>query len=296
MTGPGAPPALELFSGIGAFACAARGRFRILQAFDQDEEANKVYLANHRAKPCSTNLCSVSTDHLSVPLRPGWFLSPPCQPYSKKGRGRDVDDPRAQALLHLADLVQSARPEFVLLENVPPFASSRACSILTAALEAAGLLVRGVTLCPTELGIPNRRSRFYLLATRSPLPDRPPLRTVGASLASYLDPEPAPALFLDGRFVAEHGSVLDVVDDRGVAACFGASYGKARSRAGSVLAGDHGFRLFSPEEILRLHHFPPGFAFPAEASLRTRYRLAGNSINVAVLGILLDWLRKGLGA
>lgn len=47
-------------------------------------------------------------------------------------------------------------------------------------------------------------------------------------------------------------------------------------------------RHFSPTEIARLLGFPRGsFGFPEEASLLQRYRVLGNSLNVAVVARLM---------
>ena len=47
-------------------------------------------------------------------------------------------------------------------------------------------------------------------------------------------------------------------------------------------------RHFSPTEIAGLLGFPRGaFSFPEEASLLQRYRVLGNSLNVAVVARLM---------
>jgi len=61
-------------------------------------------------------------------------------------------------------------------------------------------------------------------------------------------------------------------------------------------------RYFTPEELLRIFHFnpPPSaqkegsfqkeFIWPPAISLKTRYKLIGNSVNVEVVRVLLDYL------
>lgn len=52
-----------------------------------------------------------------------------------------------------------------------------------------------------------------------------------------------------------------------------------------------GLRFFSPDEVLALHEYPPGFAFPPSIPKRNRrYHLVGNSVNVLVVA----WLLKRL--
>ena len=49
-------------------------------------------------------------------------------------------------------------------------------------------------------------------------------------------------------------------------------------------------RYFSPREVANLMCFPPGFAFPPDLTLRQRYKVIGNSLNVHVVSVLLQYL------
>lgn len=46
-------------------------------------------------------------------------------------------------------------------------------------------------------------------------------------------------------------------------------------------------RYFTPREVARLHSFPAQFSFPPNVSLRQKYALLGNSLNVSVVAKLL---------
>lgn len=52
-------------------------------------------------------------------------------------------------------------------------------------------------------------------------------------------------------------------------------------------------RWFSDREMLRLHGFPEWFVFPDELTLRQRFGLVGNSVNVDVVAMLLGYLLFG---
>lgn len=46
-------------------------------------------------------------------------MSPPCQPFTRQGKQKDVGDPRTQPLLHILQLIpQIERLKFILVENV----------------------------------------------------------------------------------------------------------------------------------------------------------------------------------
>ncbi|XP_070565803.1 tRNA (cytosine(38)-C(5))-methyltransferase-like [Ptychodera flava] len=54
-------------------------------------------------------------------------------------------------------------------------------------------------------------------------------------------------------------------------------------------------RYFTPREVANLMCFPPEFCFPESTSLKQRYRLLGNSLNVHVVTVLLrDYLLDSL--
>jgi DNA (cytosine-5)-methyltransferase 1/tRNA (cytosine38-C5)-methyltransferase len=53
--------------------------------------------------------------------------------------------------------------------------------------------------------------------------------------------------------------------------------------AGSYLTCGSRVRRFTPEEIIRLLHFPEGFCFPEGMSLRRKWGLAGNSLSVVAV-------------
>ncbi len=287
-------PLLELFSGLGAAGIAWGGP--VAAAVDQSPHANAVYAANHGLAPKPWNLAGVRAPQLAAFAADRWWMSPPCQPFTVRGARRDLDDPRVRPLLRVLDLVAELRPPVLAMENVPGFVASATRSHLRGALIAAGYTLNERLLCPTTLGIPMRRHRYYLVArlggdavhrTRFEAePATPPTRP----LASFLDSHPDPALYLPEATVRAYGysaNILDGADPLAVGTCFTSAYGRSPVRAGSYLRDAGGVRTFSPEEILRLLGFPAGFVFPPNVPLRTRYDLAGNSLSVDAVRTVL---------
>jgi site-specific DNA-cytosine methylase len=304
---------IDLFCGIGGVAeaigmrslapCtggASESRPHVVAAIDIDRIAIAVYAANHGL----TARCAALESIRQLPTADLWWLSPPCQPYTARGRGRGELDARSAALAHLIELIDRDRPERLAVENVPAFAGSVHQQRLVAVLEAAGYTVRCELLCPTRWGVPMRRRRFYLLARRgaAPIPElsaAAPRRP----LAEFLD-EPAwddPQLRVAAELRQRYRGALHVVEavDQGstpgagdTTACFTAAYGKSPVQAGSYLRCRHRgiTRRFSPIEIARLMGFSDSFHWPSEVTLRNRYRLLGNSLSVTVARELLGAL------
>lgn len=287
-------PLLELFSGLGAAALAWGGP--VAAAVDQSPAANATYTLNHGQAPRSWNLAAVREAQLAAFAAPRWWLSPPCQPYTVRGAARDLDDPRARALLHLLPLVSRLRPEVLAMENVPGFVPSGSRGELRAALIGAGYSLHERLLCPAALGLPMRRVRYYLVARLGTgEPHRSDFSTPVAAppreaLATFLDAQAAPDLFLPESTVRGFGHSADLVDEadaHAIANCFTSAYGRSPLRAGSYLRTAGGVRRFSPEEVLRLLGFPRDYRFPAELPTSTRWELAGNSLAIPAVRAVL---------
>lgn len=284
---------LELYCGIGGCAAALGANAEIVAAVDINQVALDVYRHNFPHPVEARNIESIVAADLERWNADLWWLSPPCQPFTRRGLRRDDADPRSASLLHLIELLDRSPPAALALENVPGFAGSRTHARLRAVLDRQGYDVRETLLCPTELGVPNRRRRFYLVASLERQSDtQPPIRS-RQPLAGFLDPEPSEDLWPPPDLIESYRNAIDLVDPNDSAAdtaCFTAAYGRSPVRSGSYLETPTGPRRFSPTEILRLLGFPPEFRLPADLPLTNAWRLVGNSLSVDVARRVLDRL------
>ena len=291
--------ALELFCGIGGFAAAAAGtNVRVAGAIDQSPAALEVYRLNFPGHDAwQLNLENVTLEELQSAEADFWWLSPPCQPYTVRGAGRDAADPRALSFRRILDLLARMKendlPAHIALENVEGFARSEMRERLVNLLSGRGYAIQECMLCPTELGVPMRRPRYYCMASRGRL--EPPILVVDMPLrplGDYLDGSgPGSELLLAGDVVERCGKgfrILDPKDPQAYTTCFTSGYGRSLMRAGSYLRCAGGVRRFAPEEIARLLHFPEGFRFPDRMTLRKKWQLLGNSLSVAAVRKVLE--------
>jgi DNA (cytosine-5)-methyltransferase 1 len=301
---------LELYCGIGGCAAALDGAATVVAAVDIDRRALGVYRLSFPHPTLTRTIEALSAPELAGFRADLWWLSPPCQPFTRRGLGRDDQDPRSASLLALLDRLQELGPEaprHLALENVPTFQGSRCHQRLLDTLARGGYHHREGQLCPTELGVPNRRRRYYLVASRDGAPGdwRPPAREAppAGTLRPYLDGE-EDSLFVDPELVRRYRHALDVVhpDEPGaVTACFTAAYGRSPVRSGSYLAVDGPggtggsaseprLRRFSPAEILRLLGFPVTFTLTPDLPPEKAWPLAGNSLSVPAVRRVLSSL------
>jgi site-specific DNA-cytosine methylase len=292
---------VELFSGIGGFAAAVAGwDVQVTGALDQDAVALSCYRRNFPDHPVrQVDLERISAWELTARGAELWWLSPPCQPYCERGARRDLDDYRAKSLIHLMEILarlpEGKLPRHLALENVVGFAGSLAHGRIIELLSGRGYHLQERLLCPTELGVPSRRPRYYLTASRSPLRLRQQSIPPPLTLSAYLDPvltESAPEeLFVPVESIARFGSGLRIInpaDDSAQTTCFTSGYGRSLVNAGSYLTCGDRVRRFTPEEIIRLLHFPESFSFPEGMTLRRRWGLAGNSLSVVAVREVLS--------
>ena len=290
---------VELYCGIGGAAAALCGgaagfAVRGVGAFDISEPAIAVYRHNFPGHPAAARLVDgIPSSRLAALEADLFWLSPPCQPYTRRGHQRHLEDSRSATFLAALGHLAVCRPPYVALENVAGFETSPARDRLLATLDAAGYgAVQERLLCPSELGWPNRRPRYYLLAARGRLePPQSPRRP--ARLAELLDPGAGAAsgLELAPELAARYAAALDRVDpqdEAALASCFTAAYGRSPVRSGSYLElGGGRLRRFSPEEVLRLLGFPAGFGFPPGIPRQLAWRLAGNSLSLPAVQAVL---------
>ena len=284
---------LELFCGIGGVAAllsTSPAAAEVVEATDLDRVALEVYRHNFTHPVVVRNLAGVTAAKL--PAADLWALAPPCQPHTRRGKGRDLDDPRSAPLARLVEVIPEARPRYLFLENVPGFQGSDAHAALRRAL--SGYRVAETVVCPSDLGWPNRRRRFYLVAARDetlrPFPrvgvSGDEARTVKRPLDEAVDPaqDANPELAVEPELRERYTGALSIVDREdpdAVTACFTSAYGRSPVRSGSyLLLPDGGLRRFHPREILSLLGFPATYALPPDLPLPNAWRLAGNSLSL----------------
>lgn len=301
--------AIEFFSGIGAFAEAVRNyEIDVVAAFDQNEIANQVYAHNFSLQPHSRNLDSIKLPEL--PQADLWWMSPPCTPFSVRGKQKGLHDPRAASLRNLIDLATaSALPQYILIENVVGFKKSDASSFLQKKLAPHGYDFVDFDLCSTQFGVPMRRPRYFLVAMRT----APASRQCEAAsirrgkgpdaslcenghksqLHEFLTDDADGDLLVPREVMQRYEQGFDIVDVNDAAAeliCFTKNYERCMKASGSLLRTGNGVRRVSPEEILRLLGFAESFIFPVEISRSLRWRLLGNSVDVRAIRFIVESL------
>jgi len=304
----------------------------VVAAMEINTMSNEVYKHNHPATNLLNKNIAGLTQKELLKLSPDVVvMSPPCQPHTRQGKKRDTEDPRSSPLAHLSNLLPSLPSlKFILLENVAGFETSKAREQVKTSLEDAGFECREFLLCPRQIGIPNSRLRYYMLARREKGWGMEGLQKTfhllcpanvekeeedkeGDTLESYLDQASLEDL-VEEQVLLKRSLLLDIVTrESRQSCCFTAGYTRYSEGTGSVIQekgdredvytragqspeervhilGELGLRYFSTKEVSRLLGFPSSFSFPPSVGRRARYKALGNSLNVRVVALLMKHL------
>lgn len=157
------PTVVDLFAGAGLFSYAFREEgFEIVQAVESDEFAAGSYRSNLGDVLIAKDILEASPiDSCDVLI-----AGPPCQGFSTLGR-RNPGDARNSLSLELLRWVDAANPQVIVVENVAPFLISLACGALAQELGLRGYSIDADVLNAVDFGVPQKRERAFLVATRT---------------------------------------------------------------------------------------------------------------------------------
>ncbi|XP_071850909.1 tRNA (cytosine(38)-C(5))-methyltransferase-like isoform X2 [Apostichopus japonicus] len=166
---------VEFYSGVGGMHYAlilSEIPSTVVAAVDINEVANKVYKHNFPdINLLQRNIQSVSLKDFIKWDADVFLMSPPCQPFTRVGLKGDKTDPRTSSFLYLLQTLPqlTKKPGYILVENVKGFESSDTRNELVDVLKKCHYSYKEFLLSPTDLGVPNQRLRYFLLAKQQPL-------------------------------------------------------------------------------------------------------------------------------
>lgn len=170
---------VDLFAGIGGFAVALKDLGgECVGSVEIDRRAAAVYALNHGTNPLGDITALANDDH--VAFGPHTLLTAgfPCQPFSKSGAQRGMDEARGTLFWNILKIVEARRPPVLLLENVRNLAGPRHrqdWDVIVRSLREVGYHVASRPavfsphLLPAEQGgAPQIRERVFITATYWP--------------------------------------------------------------------------------------------------------------------------------
>jgi DNA (cytosine-5)-methyltransferase 1 len=175
----------DLFAGIGGFhAMLDHAGGRCVYVSEIDRDARNTYLRNwvdhlpEEERPIiNTDITIDTPEHaaVGVPAHDVLAAGFPCQPFSKSGFQRGMDEARGTLFWNIARILQERTPSVVLLENVRNLAGPRhrhEWDVIIKTLREIGYRVSSTPsvfsphfLPPSLGGTPQVRDRVFILGT-----------------------------------------------------------------------------------------------------------------------------------
>jgi DNA (cytosine-5)-methyltransferase 1 len=179
------PVVLDTFAGAGGFSLGFEmAGCRVAGAIEWDRWACETFGFNHPgAEVIRGDISRITDDLLSErfgSLRPDIVVGgPPCQGFSIANRNAgDAKDPRNSLFRDFVRVGRVLKPIAMVMENVPNLLAAKTADktpvidIICAELRSLGYHVYWKTLQATDFGVPQIRTRLFVIASRVPL-ERP---------------------------------------------------------------------------------------------------------------------------
>lgn len=313
--------AIDLFSGCGGLSSGLkRAGFSVRVAVELDPIAVKAYRKNHpETHVIKSDIHKISAGELKKTARLGHQTldllvgCPPCQGFSRIRRGGKRDR-RNDLIFDFLRIAKAFRPKMILLENVPGLEKNYRFNKLTKYLKADGYWCSWAVLNAADFGVPQRRKRLIMMASRLGPIELPGVagnryKTVRGCIGKLKNPEKTRDIMhqmylkntlrirkLIAKIPVDGGS-RDALGEKQQLAChkriqgFRDVYGRmkwddvAPTLTGGCYNPSKG-RFLHPEqdrpislrEAALLQTFPKRYYFPAEAGLTAIARLIGDAL------------------
>jgi DNA (cytosine-5)-methyltransferase 1 len=164
--------AIDLFCGVGglSYGLAASG-IEVVAGIDVDPACKYPYEANVKAKFIEQSVREIKGADLQRLYAKGVIRllagCAPCQPFSTLAKGnRKKGDEKWSLLEEFARLVDELEPDLVTMENVPRVSNHAPFKSFLATLKKAGYKFDWDRIKCADIGIPQTRSRFVLVASK----------------------------------------------------------------------------------------------------------------------------------
>jgi DNA (cytosine-5)-methyltransferase 1 len=169
----------DFFSGCGGTSLGfAQAGMKVVLGLDNDPDAAKTFRRNIKgAAFIEKDIRRVPAGALAplLDLADGPVLfscCAPCQPFSKQSRSKCAGDPRRSLLREFARFVKRWKPDYIFVENVPGLQHvdrhEGPLGQFVALLDRMGYSHVVEVLPALRFGVPQKRERLILLASRQP--------------------------------------------------------------------------------------------------------------------------------
>lgn len=162
---------IDLFAGLGGFHVGvSQLGHQCVFASELDEGLREIYTKNFSLTP-EGDIRRVNEKQ--IPDHELICAGFPCQPFSRAGKKKGAKCPSSGKLVdEIFRIAEAKKPKYIMLENVPDVISIEGgifWEYLVSGLERMGYEVDHKVYTPREFGIPQKRKRVFIVASRTGL-------------------------------------------------------------------------------------------------------------------------------
>ena len=292
----------DFFAGIGGIGLGFKqAGFKIVYANEIDKFCCQTYRANF-GDIDDRDVKEVSASE--IPDFDVLLAGFPCQPFSRAGHRKGLDDPRGNLFFELEKIIEAKRPRAFLLENVrflQKHDGGKTLEKIMYVLEnRLGYFVPPPkVLNSRNFGVPQNRERIYIVGFRESTEFIFPEGNVKTSrVKDVLERNVDEKYFLSQLYMdclvrhkkhhekLGHGFGFRIIDPDGVAnALTVGRMGRERNLIEEsrrpINRNNFGLRMLTVRECARVQGFPDSFVFPV--SNNQAYKQLGNAVSVPVV-------------
>lgn len=295
----------SLFAGIGGIDLGfEQAGYQIAWANEIDGDACKTYRYNFSdTMLIESDIKLVDFTKLAkVDVLTAGF---PCQPFSVCGKQKGFEDNRGNLFFEIMRAADVLNPAVIFLENVANLVNhdnGRTFSIIHSELASRGYFVRYLIADACDYGIPQHRTRTYIVAFKSLEKCRqftfPEKRLLEKTITDVIDrTQKADSVYYLPQDSSYYRRLAEVISDFGQLYRF-SDYGIQASKDGisftlkanmgtwanrvPYIKDCYGIRRITPYECLALQGFPKTYRF-SDIPERSAYKQCGNSVVVPLI-------------
>lgn len=160
----------EFCTGVGGFRLGIEAsglKAESVYANEIDDNCEKTYKKNFGIGFDSKDVFKINPS--ALPDFDMLCAGFPCQPFSAAGKELGFKDSRGTVFFSLMSVIKEKKPQIVFLENVPNLVrhdKGRTFQVVTGELVDAGYSISSAILDSAYFGIPQSRSRIYIIGLR----------------------------------------------------------------------------------------------------------------------------------
>jgi len=305
---------VDLFAGTGAFSFVfEKNKCETVFANDILESSEKIYNLNNKCKLTKKDIKEIKEDDIpEFDILTSGF---PCQPFSIAGMQKGFEDERSNVFWKIISIIKRYNPKIIILENVKNLKThdnGKTFEIIIKNVEEQGYNIKyGILNTCKITNIPQNRERIYIICFKNKeMYERFDLN-FKESESNLLVSDVLEKEMVDDKYYYKEGisKIYKELEEKVVKKDTVYQYRRKYVRENKsklcptltanmgtggnnvpIIRDNKGIRKLTPRECFNLQGFPKEYQFPKDLSDSKLYSLAGNTVSLPLIELIVKKL------